>query len=87
MIHKQTSTFIIDLKQESYFGEYGLITGNNRSLSAKCRDFTECYVIKKEHFDAAAENYIEAIRYLKQLKESIENKDITPLKLKCYICH
>ena len=87
MIHKQTSTFIIDLKQESYFGEYGLITGKNRSLSAKCRDFTESYVIKKVDFDSAAENYIEAIRYLKQLKESILNKDITPLKLKCYICH
>lgn len=53
MIHKQTSTFIVDLKQEAYFGEYGLITGNTRSLSAKSRDFTECYVIKKADFDTA----------------------------------
>jgi signal-transduction protein with cAMP-binding, CBS, and nucleotidyltransferase domain len=51
MIHKQTSTFIVDLKMESYFGEYGLISGQTRSLSAKCRDFTEVYVISKRHFE------------------------------------
>ena len=62
MIHKQTSTFIIDLKQESFFGEYGLISGQTRSLSAKCRDFTEVYVINKTSFEETAENYIEAIR-------------------------
>jgi CRP-like cAMP-binding protein len=50
---------------ESYFGEYGLITGKTRSLSAKSRDFTEVYVIKKINFDQAAENYMEAIRCLK----------------------
>ena len=41
MIEKHSHTFIKDIESGCYFGELGVLMGKERSLSAKCRDFTE----------------------------------------------
>ena len=86
MIHKQTHTFITDLKKDKYFGELGFLTGEPRCLSAKSRDFTEVFMIKKDDFDSISENYIEAITAIRTIKESLENDNYWPLKTQCYLC-
>ena len=67
MIHKQTHTFITDVHHEEYFGELGVLKGEPRQLSAKCRDFTEVYVIYKDDFERITENYTEAITCVKAI--------------------
>ena len=86
MIHKQSSTFISDLGNGEYFGEYGLLKEENRCLSAKCRDFTEAYVITKKDFEDVSENCIEAIKSIRQIKDGLDKDDLKHLKVKCYIC-
>ena len=61
MIHKATHTFMVDLVKDDYFGEIGFLSGKPRMMSAKSRDYTECYVISKHDFLHIAEDYIDAI--------------------------
>lgn len=61
MIHKASHTFFLDLQSDDYFGEIGFLTDNPRLLSAKSRDYTEIYIIKKKDFLKIAEDYIPAI--------------------------
>ena len=61
MIHKKSHTFVKDLGSHSYFGELGFLTGKERCLSAKARDFTEVYVLRKDVFEKIYESYIQAI--------------------------
>lgn len=61
MIHKQSHTFMMDLIKGDYFGEIEFFTDDPRKLSAKSRDFSEFYVIKKKNFLEIAEDYINAI--------------------------
>ena len=62
MIHKKSHTFVKDLGPQKYFGELGFLTGKERSLSAKARDFTEVYVLRKDVFEKISESYIQAIQ-------------------------
>jgi CRP-like cAMP-binding protein len=50
------------LGNEEYFGEYGILKEETRCLSAKCRDFTEVYIITKKDLEEVSENCIEAAR-------------------------
>lgn len=86
MIHKQSHTFITDLGKDQYFGEIGVFSGQSRQLSAKSRDFTEAYRITKENLFGCCENYIEAITAIRNIKESLDNQNYKPLKMRCYIC-
>jgi CRP-like cAMP-binding protein len=49
------------LIKEDYFGEIEFFSDEPRKLTARARDFSECYVISKEHFMHIAEDYINAI--------------------------
>ena len=86
MIHKQTHTFITDVKKDAYFGELGFLTSEPRCLSAKSRDFTEVFMIKKDDFDSISENYIEAITAIRTIKEALLRGDYGPLRTSCYFC-
>ena len=68
MIHKSSHTYITDLAKDDHFGEIGFFTDNRRTLSAKCRDFTETYVIYKKDFLDIADDYISAIVIIFPLK-------------------
>jgi CRP-like cAMP-binding protein len=61
MIHKSTSTFLVDLKVGDNFGEIEFFTENPRMLSVKSRDYCEMYTINKKDFIRIAEDYIHAI--------------------------
>lgn len=87
MVHKQTHTFLVDLQKENYFGEVGLLTGDPRSLSAKSRDFTEVFILKKRDFNLVSENYIDAIKILRKIKDDYKKDDFTSLQTRCYICN
>jgi CRP-like cAMP-binding protein len=76
-----THTFVTDIKENSYFGELGFITGEPRCLSAKSRDFTVCLLIEKDDFDTISENYIEAFTAMRSIKESLEKDNYKPLKV------
>jgi len=45
MLHKQSHTFLLDLKLGKVLGEIGVFKNELRSLTAKARDFTEVYCI------------------------------------------
>ena len=47
LIHKQSHTFIKDIGKDTHFGEIGVLKEEPRSLSAKARDFTEVFLLKK----------------------------------------
>ena len=81
MIHKQTHTFVTDLKKDAYFGELGFFSGDPRQLSAKSRDFTEVYRLQKYDMFEICENYIEAISAIRHIKDALEHGDYRPLKL------
>ena len=61
MIHRASRTYITDLMKDDHMGEIGFFTDNPRSLSAKSRDFSECYIIYKKDFLELADDYISAI--------------------------
>lgn len=48
MIHKQSYSFIIELKMESTFGEIGVFRNDKRLLTARAMDFAILYYIKKD---------------------------------------
>jgi CRP-like cAMP-binding protein len=50
VLHKKTQTYIIDLKQDQYFGEIGFFTDKPRSTTIKSRDFTEVLELEFENF-------------------------------------
>ena len=87
MIHKQSHTFIKDLKKEEYFGELGMLQECPRSLTAKARDFTEVFIIRKQDFESISENYIEALQAMRAIKYGLERNKLRPLKMKCYLCN
>ena len=86
MIHKQTHTFVTDLKKEQYFGELGMLQEEPRCLTAKARDFTEVYIIKKVDFEHISENYIQALQAINKIREGLKREDYGPLKTRCYLC-
>mmetsp|Transcript_34499 Transcript_34499/g.52793 ORF Transcript_34499/g.52793 Transcript_34499/m.52793 type:complete len:211 (+) Transcript_34499:416-1048(+) len=86
MIHKSSRTFVIDLNKEKYFGELGLLSGDPRTLSAKSRDFTEVFTLNKTNFELISENYIDAMRAIRKIKDGLDKKDYNPIRMKCYIC-
>ena len=61
MIHKQTHSYIKDLKNEEYFGQIGVLKEEPRSLSAKARDFTETYRLNKTDLQKVSLNYVQAL--------------------------
>lgn len=71
MIEKHSHTFIKEIGTESYFGEVGCLTGKERTLSAKCRDFTEALIIKEEDFMRTCEDYREAISAVERIKREL----------------
>ena len=61
MVQKKSNTFFIDLIKEEYFGEIEFFTDEPWKISARSRDFTECYIINKKDFISIVEDYIAAI--------------------------
>jgi len=47
MLHKLSHTFIKDIGKEQHIGEIGVLKEQPRSLSAKVRDYTTAFVLKK----------------------------------------
>lgn len=61
ILHKETQTYIRDLKQDQYFGEIEFFSQKPRFTTVKSRDFTEVLVLTYETFaDVAQESYPEA---------------------------
>jgi hypothetical protein len=50
MIHRHTHTYFIELTKDEYFGEVEFFTEQPRMISARSRDFTECYTIDNRDF-------------------------------------
>ncbi len=50
VLHKKTQTYIIDLKQDQYFGEIGFFSDKPRTATVKSRDFTEVLELAFEDF-------------------------------------
>jgi len=86
MIEKHSHTFIKDIGADCYFGELGVLTGNERTLSAKCRDFTEALTIKEEDFYRTCENYREALSAVERIKKELMKDNFKSLMIYCYIC-
>ena len=62
MLHKQSHTFLLDLKLGKVLGEIGVFKNELRSLTAKARDFTEVYCIKKSDLYELSENFTQALQ-------------------------
>ncbi len=61
MLHKKSHSYLAELIKDDYFGEIEFFSEEPRLLSARSRDFTECYTIHKRDFIHIAEDYINSI--------------------------
>ena len=55
VLHKETQTYIKDLKNDDYFGEIGFFSEQKRTTTVKARDFSQILELQYENFDAIAQ--------------------------------
>lgn len=60
VLHKETQTYIRDLKQDQYFGEIEFFSDKKRLTTVKSRDFTEVLELTYQQFVDVAKTYPEA---------------------------
>jgi hypothetical protein len=87
LIHMATKTYIKELGQEEFFGEYSFFTKKPRVCSARSNVFTETLFLTREDFLECAKGYPEAEQFFHYIKDEIGiNGNFAPIGVKCYVC-
>lgn len=87
LVNKKTFTFIKELGQDDFMGEYAFFSGLPRKATARSKSFTEVLTLYKMDFLAKAEESTGAIDTFTIIQnEIVQNNDLSLLGVVCYVC-
>ena len=86
MIHKASHTFLKDLKKDNFMGEIGMFKSEPRTLSAKCRDFSQIYILNGQDLFKMADQYMKVFKAIKRIQDDLSRDSYESVCTQCYIC-